>query len=66
LSKEFKVVGAEKKESKSSFINLKLSDYIGKKLKDISNETSNELVLYFDNGYNIRVTGNIFIVKEEQ
>lgn len=49
---------AQKKKEKEITINPSLSEFIGKKLSDISKE-SNETVLHFSNGYSIILSGYV-------
>ena len=51
---------AKKREEK---IEPKLTDFIGKKVRDMSRE-SGETIIHFTNGYKLAITGNISLRKE--
>lgn len=53
-----------KKEKEST--QIKFSDFIGRKLIDISNDDKGTLTIKFDNGYNINITGNISLIKKKE
>lgn len=57
---------AKKKETNNPPADIKLADFIGKKLKDIGHDESGVLTIKFENGYNIKMTGNISLKKEKE
>lgn len=56
----------KKEDEIKSPMNIKLSDFIGRKLIDISGEDGKEtkIKVIFDNGYTIKLSGNVVISKE--
>lgn len=44
---------------------IKLVDFINRKLKDIGHDEDGVLTFFFDNGYSVKVTGNISLKKEK-
>lgn len=57
----------KKKEPKeTNIVDIKLADFIGKRLKDIGHDEENILTIKFENGYNIKITGNISLKKEKE
>jgi len=56
---------AKKKEAPPKEPNL--ADFVGRKLVDIGHlKEDGPLVIQFDNGYNINVSGNITLKKERR
>lgn len=64
---ETKKKSPAKKGAEAPEIKPQLSDFVGKKLKDMGYDDENEKVLTikFENGYNIKVGGNISLKVEK-
>ena len=56
---------AKKKPKETNHTDIKFADYIGKKLKDMGHDEDGVLTIKFENGYNIKVGGNISLKKEK-
>lgn len=44
---------------------IKLADFIGKRLKDMGHDENGLLTIKFENGYNIKIGGDITLKKEK-
>ena len=60
-----KQTAAQKKKEKEIIIKPSLSEFIGKKLSDVSKEKG-ITVLHFSNGYKLKLTGNVHLVGKEK
>lgn len=62
-----KKTAARKKKQEEIPTQIKLADFVGRKLVNIGHpEEGGPLVLEFDNGHNIKVSGDIALKKEKR
>jgi ribosomal protein S6E (S10) len=60
-----KQTATQKKKEKEVTIKPKLSEFIGKKLSDVSKEKG-KTILHFSNGYKLKLTGDVHLEGEEK
>lgn len=53
------------KSADKSVNEIKFADFVGKRLKDMGHDDNGMLTIKFENGYNIKVGGDIFLKKEK-